>query len=49
MGLKDALYVLENAGLKVRVDGRGTVIDQSLKPGAKINKGDVIVLEMSIS
>ena len=49
MGLKDAVYLLENCGLRVIVTGRGTVRSQSLQAGLKINKGDKIILEMSIS
>jgi cell division protein FtsI (penicillin-binding protein 3) len=49
MGLKDAVYLLENAGLKVIVDGRGTVTGQSLSPGTRIVKGESIRLTMSFS
>jgi len=48
MGLKDAVYLLESSGLKVEARGRGTVRRQSLLPGVRINKGDRIILEMSI-
>ena len=34
MGLKDALYILENRGLKVQFSGYGKVVSQSLTPGA---------------
>ena len=33
MGLRDALYLLENAGLQVEYEGIGTVSDQSIPPG----------------
>lgn len=33
MGLKDALYVLENRGIAVRFSGYGKVVSQSLNPG----------------
>lgn len=46
MGLRDALYLLENAGLKVQVKGKGRVIRQSIMPGTRIRKGDVIELEL---
>lgn len=49
MGLKDALFILENAGLEVEVEGRGTVIGQSIEPGEKIIRGQRIVLTMSIN
>lgn len=48
MGLKDALFLLESKGLKVRVDGRGTVRDQSITPGTRLSKGASIKLTMSI-
>lgn len=35
MGLKDALYLLENRGFKVNVRGVGRVARQSLSPGTK--------------
>ncbi len=44
MGLKDAVYVCENMGLKVNIKGRGKVIAQSLVTGAPVNKGDVVQL-----
>ena len=46
MGAKDAVYLLENKGLKVRLVGRGKVVYQSLAQGEKIRKGDVIRLEL---
>jgi cell division protein FtsI (penicillin-binding protein 3) len=49
MGLKDAVYLLESAGLKVRVSGRGTVRSQSIIPGSIIRRGQSILLEMSLS
>jgi cell division protein FtsI (penicillin-binding protein 3) len=47
MGAKDAIYLLENAGLRVRLLGRGSVRQQSVAPGSRIRKGDLITLEMS--
>ncbi len=47
MGLKDALYLLENAGLYVRFTGNGMIKKQSVQPGAAIQKGSVIELELS--
>ncbi len=47
MGLKDALYLLENNGMKVRFIGRGVVKSQSIKPGTRIQEGSVIYLELS--
>lgn len=42
MGLKDAMYLLGNAGLKARVKGSGKVINQSIQPGSRIGKGLVV-------
>jgi len=36
-GLKDALYILENKGLRVSIDGVGKVVHQSIQPGTKTN------------
>ncbi len=47
MGAKDATYLLENSGLRVRLIGRGSVRSQSISPGTRIRKGDQIILEMS--
>jgi cell division protein FtsI (penicillin-binding protein 3) len=33
MGLRDALYLLENAGLTVQYNGIGSVRQQSIEPG----------------
>ncbi len=47
MGLKDALYLLENAGLKVKVNGAGKVRTQSVKPGLKADNANDITIELS--
>ena len=46
MGLRDALYVLENAGLKVGVSGAGMVRKQSLQAGSKVLKGSYVLIEL---
>jgi len=46
MGIRDALYLLENSGLNVKVSGKGSVRKQSLDPGTKIMKGQKIVIEL---
>lgn len=46
MGLKDAIFLLENMKLKVVVKGKGKVKTQSVTAGSKINKGQTVVLEM---
>jgi cell division protein FtsI (penicillin-binding protein 3) len=47
MGLKDALYLLENMGLKVSVRGKGKVSAQSISPGSQLAKGITVILELS--
>jgi cell division protein FtsI (penicillin-binding protein 3) len=49
MGGKDAVYLLENAGLKVMIRGRGKVRQQSIPPGTRIVKGQTIILTMSFT
>lgn len=49
MGVKDAIFILENMGLTVELEGRGTILKQSIIPGARISNGDLVVLEMSIN
>jgi cell division protein FtsI (penicillin-binding protein 3) len=47
MGLKDAMYLVGNAGLKARVKGSGKVINQSIMPGSKIGKGLMVEIELN--
>lgn len=47
MGLKDALYLLENAGLKVSVSGRGKVLYQSLVANSFFKKGESIKIQLN--
>lgn len=47
MGLRDALFLLENAGLTVRSSGYGSVYSQSLIPGTRIRPGMTITLTLS--
>ena len=47
MGLKDALYLLENMGVKVSVKGKGKVTNQSVAPGSTVAKGAAVALELS--
>ncbi|WP_342331041.1 penicillin-binding protein [Pedobacter sp. FW305-3-2-15-E-R2A2] len=46
MGLKDALYLLGNVGLKTKVIGSGKVFSQSIPSGSKIGKGLAVELEL---
>jgi cell division protein FtsI (penicillin-binding protein 3) len=47
MGLKDAVYLAENKGLKVIANGRGRVTSQSLPPGTTFKKGQAITLMLN--
>jgi cell division protein FtsI (penicillin-binding protein 3) len=47
LGLKDAIYVLENMGLKVLASGRGKVVNQSLIENSGFSKGQLIKLELN--
>lgn len=46
MGARDAVYMLETRGIKVRMTGRGKVHEQSLAPGHVIRKGETCVLKL---
>ena len=47
MTLRDAVFVLENLGLKVLSEGTGRVSDQSELPGTDLNRVRVITLRLS--
>jgi cell division protein FtsI (penicillin-binding protein 3) len=47
MGLKDAVYLIENMGLKVTATGRGKVINQSLLAGTPFVKGQKVLLVLN--
>lgn len=47
MCVQDAIYVLENIGLKVNVRGIGTVKKQSIQPGKAFKRGTRITIELS--
>ena len=46
MGARDAVFLLENAGLKVKISGAGKVVKQSLHPGVSA-KGQSIILYLN--
>ena len=46
MGLKDALYLLENIGVKVVAKGKGKIINQSIPAGTPLTKGWTIYIEL---
>ena len=46
MGLKDALYLLESRGLKVKFSGKGMVRSQSIRAGEKISAGAQVTINL---
>lgn len=46
MGLKDAVYLLEQEGLFVHIKGKGRVRAQSVAPGTVATRGQEIILEL---
>lgn len=46
MGAKDAVYLLEQAGLRVALSGIGRVRSQSIQPGQRVVKGQTIELTL---
>lgn len=49
MTAKDAVFLLEDMGLNVRIQGSGYVKEQSLVAGTQVNKGHLITLKLSNS
>lgn len=47
LSAKDAMFLLENHGLYVRLQGFGSVKRQSIEAGQKINKGNKVTLTLS--
>ncbi len=46
LGLKDAMFIIENSGLRCRYTGTGHVISQTPFPGAKATEGSAITLTL---
>ena len=46
MGAKDAVFALENCGLKVSISGYGSVVSQSVATGSKVVPGQAITLTL---
>jgi len=47
MGAKDAVYLLEKVGLRVSLAGYGRVTKQSITPGARVTRGQTILLNLN--
>jgi cell division protein FtsI (penicillin-binding protein 3) len=48
MSLRDAIYILENSGLRVMANGKGRVLRQSPEHGARYAVGSVVSLDMNM-
>jgi cell division protein FtsI (penicillin-binding protein 3) len=48
MSLRDAVFLLENSGYKVKFNGKGKVLRQSPEHGARYFEGQVVSLEMNM-
>ena len=46
MGLRDALYAIENNGYRCSHSGTGHVTSQSPSPGSKLKKGETIIIKL---
>ena len=47
MGARDAVFLMESLGIKVRLEGRGKVTEQSIAAGKDIAKGMICTLKLS--
>jgi len=48
MSLRDAIFLLENSGLRVRYRGRGKVLRQSPEHGARVYQGTIVTLDLNM-
>ncbi len=46
MSFRDAIYLLEQSGLKVFYEGKGRVVKQSVTPGGRVSKGERIFIKL---
>jgi len=46
LSLRDALFILENKGIRVNYSGRGIVKSESLNPGTPLQSNMIIKLEL---
>ncbi len=47
-GVTDAVFILENLGLKTKITGKGRVKSQSVRAGTPVRTGDVVQLTLEI-
>jgi len=48
MGLRDAIYILENKKLKVKSEGKGRIYWQSVNAGNKVVKGSTVLIKLKV-
>ncbi len=48
MGLKDAIFLLEQQGLNVLVNGKGMVVRQSIPAGTWVTRGTPVVIDLQV-
>lgn len=46
MGARDAVYLLENKGLKVNLQGSGKVVEQSIPGGSNLVRGSLVTIRL---
>ena len=46
LNVRDAVYLLESMGLRVRVEGKGKVKSQSVLPGERIWRGEEVKIAL---
>jgi cell division protein FtsI (penicillin-binding protein 3) len=47
MSLRDAIFLIENSGLRVKYNGKGRVRRQSPLHGARVSEGTIVTLDMT--
>ena len=46
LSLRDAIYLIENFGYRIRTSGRGKVMNQSPRPNSQMAKGGTITIRL---
>ncbi|MCG9910848.1 MAG: transpeptidase family protein [Flavobacteriales bacterium] len=46
MGARDAIFILESLGMKVKVNGKGAVREQTPQAGNRIIKGQTVIIQL---
>ena len=48
MGVKDAVFLLEQMGIRVVLNGKGNIVKQSISPGRMYLQGSVVILDLGM-